>query len=279
MKKLFACLPAMIFFFMSFAQQPASNDVILKVNGEELTGKVLKINDSDIEFAYAGETLTYTIKKTDIIKITFSSGRIEFFNKQALTSQSPNGEKAIAGPGLGDHHNKVAVLPFTVIQDGQPANDAVGEEVQNECFAFLNKHAGVYTILNPRTTNALLTKAGISQETLKGYTMDDLCNMLNVEYVVAGTVSMNRTSQTTWQSGSGTLKTKGNDKDDKKDTRYSSSSYGTTTQNYQTRLALSIFNDKGNSVYDQDRASFWNMQDAYKITLEYLLKRSPLYTK
>lgn len=43
MKKLPVCLPAMIFFFMSFAQQPASNDVILKVNGEELTGKVLKI--------------------------------------------------------------------------------------------------------------------------------------------------------------------------------------------------------------------------------------------
>lgn len=279
MKKLLACLTAMIFFFMSFAQQPAVNDVILKVNGEELTGKVLKINDSDIEFAYAGETLTYTIKKTDIVKITFSSGRIEFFNKQPLTPSGQNGENAIAGPGLGDHHNKVAVLPFTVIQDGQAANAAVGEEVQNECFAFLNKHAGVFTILNPRTTNALLTKAGINQENIKGYTMDDLCNMLNVEYVVSGTVSMNRTSQTTYQSGSGSAKTKGNDKDDKKDTRYNSSSYGTTTQNYQTSLALSIFNDKGNSVYDQDRASFWNTQDAYKITLEYLLKRSPLYTK
>lgn len=47
-----------------FAQQPAKNDVILKLNGEELAGKVLKINDGDIDFSYAGETLVYNIKKS-----------------------------------------------------------------------------------------------------------------------------------------------------------------------------------------------------------------------
>lgn len=273
MKKLLVNLVLIMGALISFAQQPATNDVILKLDGEELAGKVLKINDSDVEFTYAGETLVYNIKKADIMKITFSSGRIQIFNKQAPAGNPP---PAVANGGLEAHHNKVAVLPFTFIRDGQPADDAISEQVQNECYTYMSKHAGVFTILNPRTTNAMLLKAGINRETVKGYTMEDICGVLGVEYVVDGIVNMNKTTQTTYQSNSGTSKSK--DGDDK-DRKYNSSSYGTATQNFQTKLSLAIYNDKGASVYDQDRTSFFNTQDAYKNTLEYLLKRTPLYSK
>lgn len=266
-----------------FAQQTAKNDVILKLNGEELAGKVLKINDSDIDFSYAGETLVYNIKKVDIMKITYSSGRIEVFNKQPLPSEAKSQLTSSGtskdGPGLEEHHDKVAVLPFTFIRDGQAADDAISEQVQNECYSFMSKHAGIFNILPPRTTNALLIKAGVNKETVKGYTMDDLCNILGVEYVVEGIVNMNKTTQTNYQSSSGSSTTKDNDKTDKKDKQYNNYSYGTATQNFQTKLTLNMYNDKGSSVYAQDRTSFWNTQDAYKNTLEYLLKRSPLYTK
>jgi hypothetical protein len=266
-----------------FAQQTTvKNDVVLKMDGEELTGKVLKINDGDIEFAYAGETLSYTIKKTDIIKITFSSGRIQVFNKPALPSETKNEPAAgvsKSGPGLEDHHNKVAILPFTFIRDGQSAADAISDQVQNECYAFMSKHSGIFSILDPRTSNALLIKAGVDKETIKGYTMEDLCNILGVEYVVDGVVSMNKTTQTNYQSNSGSSTTKDNNKNDNRDRKYNSYSYGTARQNYQTNLTLNMYNDKGSSVYSQNRTSFWNTQDAYKNTLEYLLKRSPLYTK
>ncbi len=276
MKKILACMAVMLVAIISFAQQPLKNDVILKLNGEELSGKVLKINDADgiIEFVYTGETVIYNIKQADIMKITFGSGRIQVFNK--LPQASPEKPQPVAG--LEDHHNKVAVLPFSFIRDGQPADDAISEQVQSECYAFMNKHAGVFTVLNPRTTNALLIKAGINRQNVKGYTMEDLCGILGVEYVVDGIVTMNKTTQTTYQSSSGTSKSK-DGKDDDKDRKYNSYSYGTATQNYQTKLSLAIYNDKGASVYDQDRTSFWNTQDAYKNTLEYLLKRSPLYTK
>lgn len=282
MKKILTCLLVLATAFTAWAQ-PAKNDVILKLNGEELTGKVQKINDSDIEFTYAGETLVYKINKTDILKITYSSGRIEVYNKPPLPSESKSQPASTNtpqnGPGLADHHNKVAILPFSFVRDGQAADETISEQVQNETYTFMSKHAGVYEVLNPRTTNALLIKGGINKESIKGFTMDDICNLLGVEYVVEGTVTMNKTTQTNYQSNSGTATRKDDPKDDKQKKTYNNYSYGTTTQNYSTNLNLNIYNDKGVTVYTQDRTSFWNTQDAYKNTLEYLLKRSPLYTK
>lgn len=143
----------------------------------------------------------------------------------------------------------------------------------------MSKHAGVYEIINPRTTNAVLIKGGITKESIKGHTMDELCNLLGVEYVVEGLVNMNKTTQTNYQSNYGTSTKKDDPKDDKQKRTYNNSTYGTSTQNYSTKLTLNMYNDKGTTVYAQERSSFWNTQDAYKSTLEYLLKRSPLYTK
>ena len=279
MKKLTFLIALIFVGLICFAQQPSKNDVVLKTNGDELAGKVQSINDSTIVFSYAGETLTYNIKKTEILKITYASGRIEFFNRNAgQQSNSGNAQqKPAANPSLEAHHNKVAFLPFTFVKDGQAADDAVGDQVQQEAYNFLSKHAGIFTILDPRTTNALLIKAGVTDQNIKGYTMEDLCNILGVEYVISGVVNQNKTTQTVTSNTYGQVKTK--DDDDKKDKKYNSSTYGTAQQNYQTSLDLGIYNDKGVTVYSQQRNSFWNTQDAYKNTLEYLLKRTPLYTK
>lgn len=277
MKKIILFCLFFISTFAVFAQQENKNDVILKLNGDEAIGKVLKINDNDIEFSYAGETLVYTIKKSDIMKITYASGRIEIINKPLLPSEGGNKPVAAgktSGANLEDHHNKVAILPFSFIRDGQPVADAVSEQVQNECYTMLSKHAGVYTILPPRSTNAMLIKAGITGENMKGYTMADLCNVLEVEYVVDCMISMNKTTQTVTQSNTGQVKEK-----NEKDKKINTYSYGTATQNYKTELTLGMYNDKGNTIYSQARSAFWSTQDAYKNALEYLLKRSPLYTK
>ncbi|MGN6419397.1 MAG: hypothetical protein ACTHMC_18000, partial [Pseudobacter sp.] len=162
-------------------------------------------------------------------------------------------------------------------KDGQPTDDALSDQVQQEAFSFLSKHSGIFQLLDPRTTNALLIKAGVTKDNIKGYTMDDLCNILGVEYVVDGMVNQNKTTQTVQSNTYGQTKEK--DDEDKKKKNYTSSTYGTATQNYQTSLSLGIYNDKGVTVYNQQRTSFWPTLDAYKNTLEYLLKRTPLYTK
>jgi TolB-like protein len=280
MRQIFLFLVLSLATLAGFTQQQ-KNDVILKINGDELVGKVLKVNDNSVEFAYVGETLSYTIRNEDIMKITFASGRVQVFNKPPLPSDKTQPavplQKATASPE--ERRNKVAILPFTFVSDGQATDDAISDQVQDECYSFMSKHSGNYKIVDPGTTNTALVKAGITKENIKGYSMDDICSLLGVEYVVKGAVTMNKTTQTNYQSTSGSSTTKDNSKNNDKKKETSTSTYGTTTQNYQTNLSLSIYNDKGANLYNQNRTSFWNTQDAYKSTLEYLLKRSPLYSK
>ncbi|MCF1716031.1 hypothetical protein L0U88_15430 [Flavihumibacter sp. RY-1] len=286
MKKLLIGILLIFFSSILLAQTDTKNDVILKLNGDELVGKVMEIDDNEIKFTYKGESLVYKIKKTDVLKITYSSGRIEMFSKPALPSEASSksaSTAAMSGPGLADHHNKVAILPYAFLKDGETASDDISFKVQNETFAFLNRHAGVMSIVDPRTSNALLIKAGINRETIKGYTMDDLCNILGVEYVIDGIVSVNKGNQTNITTGNSntTYSSGNNNKNNQYKSREKSSGsvVSTSTQNFETSLTLSIYNDKGVSIYSQERRSFWNTQDAYKITLEYLLKRCPLYSK
>ncbi|WAC10082.1 hypothetical protein [Dyadobacter pollutisoli] len=263
-----------------FAQQTAKNDVILQLNGDELAGKVVEITDDAVKFSYAGESLIYPVKKSDILKITYASGRIEIFNKPSLSSaaaSAPASASAAGASGLADHHNKIAILPFAFIKDGQKAADELSNVVQGACFTFLSKHAGVLQVLDTRNTNARLIKAGVTRETLQGYTMDDICNILGVEFIVDGTVLLNKASESSIASSSNTDKTKFNDKE-VKSTGYASSR-ATNYNNYETTINLDVYNDKGNNMFSQSRKSFFKSQDAYQNALEYVLKRSPLYSK
>lgn len=280
MKKIFGGILLLFLSLTVFAQE-AKPDIITKTNGEEMKGKVLEITDTEVKFSYTGETTVYTLKKSEIAKITHSSGRVETFSSttaptETKTEAAPAGQKTTSA----DSRNKVAVLPFAFIKDGQSATDVLSEKVQAETYSYLSKHSGIYTLLDPRTTNALLIKAGVSKDNIKGYTMDEICKILGVEYVIEGIVSVNLVNQSNYQSNNGAAKTQNNTKSSDRKTTYSGSSYSTSSQNYSTTLNLNIYNDKGASVYSQERKSLFNTsQDAYIATLEYLLKRTPLYTK
>lgn len=274
--KLLICL---LLSFQAFAQAP-KNDIILQVNGDELTGKVTEITDDAVKFVYAGETLNYTIKKADIIKITYGSGRIEVYNKPSLSSARGNQAPASGGGSngdLSDHHNKIAVLPFAFIRDGNKAADELSNIVQAACYSYLSKHAGVLTVLDTRNTNAKLLKAGVNSSNIDSYTMDDICNILGVEFLVDGTVQLNKVSQQNLASSTYSDKSK-NTRTDSKSTGYASSS-STNYENYETTINVEIYNDKGNNMFSQSRKSFFKTQDAYQNALEYVLKRSPLYSK
>lgn len=282
MKKLFILFVFALLAVTSKAQTDTKHDVILQLNGDELTGKVTEITDNEVKFMYAGETLPYSIKKSDILKITFASGRIQVINKPPLSSNSPRNEQPAQGHGggngaLADHHNKIAILPFGFIRDGQKAADELSNVVQNYCFTFLSKHAGVLSVLDTRTTNAKLIKAGVTRENIEGFTMDDICNILGVEFIVDGTVVLNKASQTSLASNSYNDKSKGN-RNEQKSSGYSSAS-ATNYENYETTINLDIYNDKGNNMFSQSRKSFFKTQDAYQNALDYVLKRSPIYSK
>lgn len=259
------------------AQAVVKHDVILKTNGEELTGKVVKVNENDIVFIYAGETLEYTIKKSGILKITHSSGRVEVINKPALASEQK--KPATPATTAEERRNKVAILPFGYVKDKEKGSDEIGLKAQNDAYAYLQKNSAGLQLIDPRTVNALLIKHGVTKETIAGYTPGELCNLLGVEYMVEGTVHQTQVSQSAYSSNNHNSTTK-KDKDDKTKTNGSGSSYSNASQSYQMAIALNIFNDKSASVYNAHREAFFLNNDGdFSGPLEYLLKRCPLYHK
>lgn len=264
-----------------------TTDIILKTNGEEMIGKINAINDEEVDFVYQNETINYKVKVTDIVKITFSSGRIQFFNKLATESNSQSKPKIT----LEDHHNKVAILPFGFIKDQEAGSDVMSNKIQQESYTVFNAHRGFLHFQSPRNTNALLIKAGVTNNNIQGFTMGEICNILGVEYVVQGVVTLEKTTQSNYGSSYTTSKGKGEKlhlNDDGKligdlygsgKTKTTSFGSSTSVQNYSTSILINIYNDKGNNIFSQDHASFWNTEDAYKITLKYLAKKSPFYKK
>ena len=282
MKKFYLMLLAFIFTVNLFAQNRASSkpDVITKSNGEELQGKIIKITDNDVSFVYNGETAEYVIKKADIQKIVHSSGRVETFNAASGPQQARQQDAVAMSATPADHHNKVAILPFAFLMDNQPGADEIGLKAQNDTYSFLSQHSAGYTLLDPRTVNALLIKAGGTKDKMAGYTMKELSDILGVEYIVEGTVTQNKGQQFSSSSGYGSATVKNNDNKDKQKVSGYNSSNSYTEQRYDVSVNLSIYMDNNASIFSQSRKNFWaNTNGSYSGPLEYLLKKCPLYRK
>ena len=262
------------FFFISsmilFAQK-ANVDKVIKLNGEEMLGTVTEIGETYIKFIYKGESLSYTVKTSEINKIQFASGRVEFFTESPLASSTAN-EEALTS-SVQAHHNQVAVLPFDYMNTGGGRDDKMGLKVQSDCYTFLKKRAKQFNIQDPMTTNAILVKSKISLENLTGLTPQEMANLLGVEYVVYGSVVISQTGVTSSSSSFFSGKSSGS--------RYKSSNFGTSsaTANFNTSVDMKIYTDEGQNVYSNTHDSFWPNENAYEITLQYLIKRTPLYSK
>jgi len=282
MKKLFTLIFAISLVSSSlFAQSSAkfNPDVILKTNGEEIKAKITKITDTDVSFVYPGETAEYILKKSDLLKIVHSSGRVEMISQAPLPAQERQKEQVTMAASPADHHNKIAILPFTYLMDNQQGADAIGYKAQEDTFSFLTQHTAGYTILDPRTTNALLAKGGVTKDKMMNFTMKEICDILGVEYIVDGSVTQNKGYQTSSTTDVANTKVKRDD-----DKVKGISTYGSTNSNsvqrYDVSVSLHIYMDNNASIYNQSHKAFLSNTDGgYNSPLEYLLKRCPLYRK
>jgi preprotein translocase subunit YajC len=283
MKKIyFLVLTLLLSFNMLFAQSRTTvkEDLVVKSNGEEMKGKITKISDDDIHFIYTGETLEYTVKKADILKIIHSSGRVEVINQPSQPEPERKKEDVSMTGTPVDHHNKIAILPFGFLIDRQPGAEEVGYKAQDDTYAFLTQHSAGYTILDPHTVNALLIKNGITRDKMRGFTMKEICDVLGVEYLIDGTVIQNKGAQTSSSSGyaSTDVKRNSNDKVKKVNSYDANNSY--TQQRYEISVSMAIYMDTNANIYNQThKAFFTNTDGSYSSPLEYLLKRCPLYRK
>lgn len=282
MKKFYLLFTCLIFAVSTIVQGQSNQkaDIIKKNNGEELKGKIIKVSDSDVSFVYSGETAEYIIKKSDIAQINHSSGRIETFSNSATPADTRQKDQITMSATPADHHNKIAILPFTFLMDNQPGAEAIGMKAQQDAYAVLSKHSAGYTILDPRTTNAELIKAGATRDKMIGFTMKNLCDILGVEYVIDGTVTQNKGYQTSYTSGSSNANVKRDDAGKVKGVSDYNSSNSSAVQRFDVGVSLQIYMDNNASIYNESHKAFLSNTDgSYSGPLEYLLKRCPLYRK
>lgn len=126
-----------------------------------------------------------------------------------------------------------------------------------------------------RTTNSLLRKAGIDYKNIDEIPIEELEDILGVDNIVAAKVSYTLTENrqsSTYKSG----ETKyGNDKT-------KNQNYSSTTDNVEKIYKYHVYFDmyrNGTKIYTQTRQPFFSMEDSWKDAVQYLLKRSPIYTK
>lgn len=271
-QKSFVLFSVMLLLFSMAFAQGENVDKVVKIDGQEMIGTVTEVGDEHIKFVHKGESLSYTVKKSEINKIQFASGRIEFFTASPNSTESETAGNTPAN-SVQSHHNIVAVLPFDYMNSGGTRDEKMGLKVQSDCYTYLRKKAAQFTIQDPMTTNALLVKNNLQIDNLIGLTPQEMANLLEVEYVVYGTVVISQTSVTSTNSNSYSGKSNGN--------RYNSTNFGSSssTANFNTNVDLKIYNDQGQNVYTDTHDSFWPNENAYEITLQYLIKRTPLYSK
>ena len=281
MKKHLLFFIGVMFVINAYSQTKTSagQDIVLKSNGEEMKGKVTQVSDDEIHFIYSGETAEYIVKKADVLKITHSSGRVETFNQSAQPAETRKNDQVAMTATPADHHNKIAILPFAFLMDRQAGAQEVGIKAQEDTYAFLSKHTAGYTILDVRSTNAALIKAGITRDKLMGFTMKEICDILGVEYIIDGTITQNKGYATSSSYGNTNtdIKRKSDDKVKVNSSDYSNSN---SVQRYDVSVSLNIYMDNNASIYNQTHKAFLtNTDGSYSSPLEYLLKRCPLYRK
>lgn len=270
MKKIFS------FLFLAItmvAQAQEKFDEILLTNGVEYIGKVREITEKEVKFSHKGETLVYTITKSQIFRIAFASGRTEIF-----TQVSNGNENNVVDEKVMYNKNMIAVLPFRYLSNKAFAGwDEMAYKIQEEAYAQSLINLPRYSFQSPAVTNAILLKKGINPQQLRAYTMDEIANLLGVGMVMVGEVNLRSTgfsqasTQTVFQNNNKPVKPSGffNSNTTVINNRR-------VVENFATNVTLRIYNESGATMFVRSKESFWSTPDAYKITLNYLLKRTGL---
>lgn len=281
MKNSFKTIPLTILCFLMFILSISTfsqnkSDVVVMLNGEEKVGKVNAINDQDITFIYDNETLEYQIKKTEINKIIFASGRTQQISKMPNKTSISENSNPLARKG------KMAVLPFKIITNIPTVDkDAIGKQIQNDCANTIKKEAPMIDVIDSRVVNVTLAKNSITVDQLQDILPNELAELLGVEHVVFGSYDVENTGTRSFGSSVTTYKSS-REKDDNKNkgkgTEINSGS-SSTTDTFDSRMTIDIYNDQGSNIYSVSRKPFSAGLDKYHSTISYLIKRAPFSSK
>ena len=249
------------------------NDQVYLLNGEVKEGKIHAITADAAQFSYPGETLHYYFSKNTIHKFVFASGREEVVN-QKLGPPRHN---------LPVREHTVAVLPLFYIGDGTDQKTSqMRYHLQQEVYTFMAAHARELRFQDPAQTNAALLKSGVNEATIRQYTPEELAALLQVAYLITGTVTQEEGDITQHATSTATGTTQvGKDRNRKVNVKEKSQTSLVTATHLEikTSVDLAVFNYRGGEIYHDTKRSILSHAGAYRNALQYLLKRSPLYER
>jgi hypothetical protein len=245
-------------------------DKLIFLNGTTKEGKVLAFVEEKVRFVHSGETLNYEFPKKEIEKIEYASGRTEVITERKVLAIPP--VEVIS-------KNRVAVIPVQYMGNGRADNkEDMSYYLQEIVISFLIRSAAELKFRDAAEVNAVLLKNGISDSSIRKYTPKELAVLLNVEYIIMGTVLQDNGKQVSNAAGNKTRKQNTWDDGDYK-RRENYQQTVVTSQMVETQVSLSIYNETGEMIYSKSRHSILSEQDAYKNAIHYLLKRTPLYKR
>lgn len=265
---------------LSQNSETKKTDRIIRKDFVVIDCTITKMTDNVVEYSLPNETLVTELDLSKVGRIEFASGRVQTFDA------APQGEQAEvvmenmgALPKMERKQNTIAVLPVPYVNsETMASSEEVAKFAQNDIYSkLIDKSSNIFplTVQDLRTTNSLLRKAGIDYKNIDEIPIEELEDILGVDNIVAAKVSYTLTENresSTYKSGETRY---GNDKT-------KSQNYSSTTDNVEKIYKYHVYFDmyrNGTKIYTQTRQPFFSMEDSWKDAVQYLLKRSPIYTK
>ncbi|MGB8192393.1 MAG: hypothetical protein WCF67_10765, partial [Chitinophagaceae bacterium] len=154
--------------------------------------------------------------------------------------------------------NKVAVIPVTYIADGNDYRiDEMRFFLQDIVISYMSNSASELKFIDAVTVNAILLRNGINETNIRQYTPKELAAVLQVEYIVMGSVLQSAGSVVTTDRNHNTSRQtiEHYSRDAKVIRRNNSHGTSVTRQNIETQVSLSIYNEAGERIYTKSRQS------------------------
>jgi hypothetical protein len=173
---------------------------------------------------------------------------------------------------LPDNHStiRIAILPVSFVSNDRWDESEMGYRLQWEAFEYLRKEALVYYIQNPDYTNASLLKNNIKPDDIRAYSIQELSTLLQVEYIIR--VEVTQTKSKIFREYRGYRRR------DRFAPRWRTSDVY-IEDDYSNYVTVKLNHTQGQNIYNQSRKSLLGSRDGYRVTMQYLLKRLPIYKK
>jgi hypothetical protein len=180
---------------------------------------------------------------------------------------------------------RVGVMPLVYLGDGSEGREEeMRYQLQDIVVNYMSRSSAELKFVDAAEINALLYKKGIDASAIRQYTPRELAHLLNVEYLIMGSVIQDPgnivTTENSYKTRRQNVEYRGRYRDRPRITGRSFHTGNTVTrQHIKTQVSISIYNETGDRIYTKSRESILTESDAYKFALQYLLKRTPIYNR